>query len=416
MSSDCPDCSSVSRRSFLRGAALAPLAGLVGPGLGTRLAFASASDYTGDVLVVLSLRGGFDGLSAVVPAGDADYYTARPSIAVPRASLLPVDTMWGLHPALQPLYPLWQAGQFGAVVAVGQPAATRSHFSATEQMERAAPNSSLRTGWLDRAIGLRSLGTVFQAVQTGDASPGQQLAGPAPELSLGSLEHFGLAAADGSDAREARRWDSALRSLYATAPSALAAPANAALAAMSSARTMKTAGYPAGSYDSTSSLAMALRDVARLVKADVGMQVAAVDFGDWDMHSGLGTVPTGRMHKHLAELASALAAFTQDLGALMSRVTVVTISEFGRRVQENASNGVDHGHGGTMLLLGNNVVGGQVHGSWPGLAPGQLDEGDVAGTTDYRNVLTEVLRKRCGQGSLDRVFPGLSPNELGVVR
>ena len=180
---------------------------------------------------------------------------------------------------------------------------------------------------------------------------------------------------------------------------------------------MRSLVYTAGaSYDEESTLAVALRDVARLIKADLGMQVAAVDYGDWDMHAGLGTVAAGRMHGHLTELAHALAAFVQDLGTLMSRVTVVTLSEFGRRVEENDSNGVDHGHGNTMLLLGGNVVGGQVHGRWPGLHDDALDDGDVAGTTDYRVVLAELLRKRCGQQSLDQVFPGLPAGELGVVR
>ena len=403
----------LDRRQLLQGAALAPLCGLVGPGLGTRVAFADAPAYDGDVLVVLSLRGGFDGLSAVVPAGDPDYYAKRPTLGVPRAALLPVDTMWGLHPALQPLYPLWQAGSFGAVTAVGQVNPTRSHFEATEEMERAAPSSSLRTGWLDRALGLRGIGSVFQAVQAGASSPGQQLTGPAPELSLGTLDDFGLSAA--GDARELHRWSAALNSLYAASP--LAAPARSAVSAIGTVAQLKAQGYtPGASYDETSTLAVALRDVARLIKTGLGLQVAAVDYGDWDMHAGLGTVDAGRMHDHLTELANALAAFVQDLGTLMGKVTVVTMSEFGRRVEENDSSGVDHGHGNTMLLLGGSVIGGTVHGTWPGLHDDALDDGDVAGTTDYRVVLAEVLRKRCGQPSLDQVFPGLPTGELGVVR
>ena len=442
----CPDCqrteqARLSRRGFLRGAgglAAAGYAGLATQTLGTRLAFAEGlptmaasttgtaavtTPYSGDVLVVLSLRGGFDGLSAIVPAGDPDYYTARPSIAVPQATLLPLDTMFGLHPALQPLLPFWTAGTFGAVVAAGQPDPTRSHFEATEEMERAAPSSSLRTGWLDRALGLRGSGTVFQAAQLGDASPGQQFAGPAPELSLGSIDDFSLSAVGGDTAaevsREAKRWGNALHSFYSGSLAPLAAPALAALGALNSTRAMQSAGYtPANgaSYDASSELATALKDVARLIKSGVGLQVAAVDYGDWDMHSGLGTVDTGWMHRKLTELGNALAAFVTDLGAAMSRVTVVTISEFGRRVEENDSAGVDHGHGNTMLLLGGGINGGKIHGSWPGLAPAALDDGDVAGTTDYRVVLAELLSKRCGQTNLDQVFPGLPSGELGVAR
>ncbi|MCW2499835.1 MAG: hypothetical protein JWN87_1511 [Frankiales bacterium] len=412
----------LSRRGLFRGAAVlaaTPLVGLATETLGTRMAFADSSSYPGDVLVVLSLRGGFDGLSAVVPAGDPDYYTARPGIGVPQSALLPVDGMWGLHPALAPLQPLWAAGQFGAVVAAGQANPTRSHFEASAEMERAAPASSLRTGWLDRALGLRSVGTVFQAVQTGGSSPGQQFAGLTPELSLGALDEFALDAAGGDDpawvAQEAKRWDLALRRLHAKAPTPLLAPATAALAALSKARELQAQSYPA-TYDEKSDLAKALRDVARLVKAGVGLQVAAVDYGSFDMHAGLGGPDSGWMHDNLSELATALAAFAADLGPLFGKVTVVTMSEFGRRVGENASGGVDHGHGNTMLLLGGGVVGGQVHGSWPGLAPAALDDGDVAGTTDYRVVLSELLRKRCGQTGIDKVFPGLPAGELGVAR
>ena len=160
MTRGCSECQSqgISRRGFLRGAAAVgavPLLGLGTDTLGTRMAFADTASYVGDVLVVLSLRGGFDGISALVPAGDPDYYAARPTTAIPKASLLPLDTMWGLHPALAPLLPHWTAGTLGAVAAVGCPDPTRSHFEATAEMERAAPGSTLRTGWLDRALGLR---------------------------------------------------------------------------------------------------------------------------------------------------------------------------------------------------------------------------------------------------------------------
>jgi uncharacterized protein (DUF1501 family) len=390
--------------------------GLATDTLGTRLAFADGS-YTGDTLVVLSLRGGFDGLSAVVPAGDSDYYAWRPTIAVPKASLLPIDTMWGLHPALAPLYPLWQAGQLGAVTAVGNPDPTRSHFEATNEMERAAPGSTLRTGWIDRALGLRSAGTVFQATQVGYASPSGQFAGPFNELSLGRLDDFGLDAAGSTT--EANRWSRALKSLYASAPAPIAAPANAALAALSTVQQLRATDYqPANgaSYDDSSELAKALRDVARMIKGNVGLQVAAVDFGDWDMHEGLGAAGGGWMNDHLTELANALLAFTQDLGTAMDKVTVITLSEFGRRLEENGSGGVDHGHGNQVLLLGGGVNGGQVHGTWPGLKEADLDDGDLAKTTDYRQVLAEVLSKRCGQTGMSTVFPGLPSGVLGVVK
>jgi uncharacterized protein (DUF1501 family) len=160
----------------------------------------------------------------------------------------------------------------------------------------------------------------------------------------------------------------------------------------------------------------ALRDVARLVKGDVGLMAAGVDFGDWDMHEGLGTPVAGqRMYEHLSELARALAAFATDLGPALDRVTLVTVSEFGRRVQENGSRGADHGHGNAMLLLGGGVRGGQVYGRWPGLAPERLVAGDLAATTDYRAVLGEILRNRCGVADLGTVFPGVTPASYGTV-
>jgi uncharacterized protein (DUF1501 family) len=159
-----------------------------------------------------------------------------------------------------------------------------------------------------------------------------------------------------------------------------------------------------------------MEDVARLIKADVGLQVACVDFGEWDMHSGMGTVGSGWLRSHLSELAKTLDAFATDLGSTMSRVTLITLSEFGRRLKENGSGGTDHGHGQAVLMLGGGVRGGQVHGQWPGLAEEALVDGDLAGTTDYRNVLAELLEKRCGAGSMSEIFPGLTSDRVGAFK
>ncbi len=407
----------LSRRRFLQGvAATGLLAGLSGPLLSTRLAFAdTGTAYTGDVLVVLSFRGGFDGLSAIVPAGDPGYVAARPNIAIPASQLLAAGSMFGLHPALSPLLPYWQAGTFGAVHAVGQIDPSRSHFTSLEEMERAAPGTSLRTGWLDRTLGLRGLGTTFQAAQLGSTLAAPSLAGPAPEIAMYDVDGFAL---DGEASINARRI-AALRTVYAAATPTLAAPAAIAMNALDTTAALKAAGYtPAnGATYADNELAKALREVARLIKAGVGLQVACVDYGDWDMHSGLGAPATGNwMYDQLTVVAGALAAFAQDLGAGLDGVTLVTLSEFGRRVGENGSGGVDHGHGNAVLLLGGGVVGGQVHGPWPGLADTDLDQGDVRGVTDYRSVLGEILQARCGAGSLSGVFPGFTATPLGVVR
>ncbi|GIE31349.1 hypothetical protein Ait01nite_043940 [Actinoplanes italicus] len=387
------------------------LAGLAGEALSTNLAFA-AGTYTGDTLVVLSLRGGFDGLSAFAPIGDAGYYRARPGIAVPKAKVIAGDGMFGLHPALAPLLPQWKAGRLAAVHAVGQQNPTRSHFAAMEAMENAAPGSSVRTGWLDRMLGQTGATGPLAGVSLGDSMPSRLLAGPTADLSMAAIDDFELAA-DGRKPMAA-----ALRAMYADAPPLLAGPALAADRALSAAGSIKGDYRPAnGAVYPDTDLGAALRDVARLIKAKAGLVTAAVDCGDWDMHEGLGPAVKGqRMFDNLTDLATALAAFTTDLGETgMKNVTVLTISEFGRRVKENGSRGVDHGHGNAMMLLGGGVRGGKVYGNWPGLDPAALVQGDLAVTTDYRSVIGEVLQKRCDIGGLDRVFPGVKPSAFGLV-
>lgn len=413
--------SGTTRRSVLRAAlatgALTAVSVAAQEAMGVRYAFgATAPAYTGDVLVVLSLRGGFDGLSAVVPVADPDYLQLRPTVGIPAAQTIPLTRDFGLHPALAPLLPLWKAGTFGAVHAVGQADASRSHFEAMAEMERAAPSSALRTGWIDRAIGLRSRGTVFQAAQVGQTGASPALLGPVPELAMRSVDGFALSGA--WDDTQQALWTRALTTLHKGSRRSVGAPATAALGALKTTARLKKAGYtPAGgvTYPAGSRLADALRDVARLIKAQAGLQVACIDVGDWDMHVDMGTAGEGWMHDKLADLASALAAFAADLGPGLDGVTVVTLSEFGRRVQENGSGGVDHGHGNAVLLLGGGVAGGTVHGRWPGLSKADLLDGDLAGVVDYRQLLAEILQKRCRLGSVAEVFPGLNPAPLGVV-
>ncbi|GIF03338.1 DUF1501 domain-containing protein [Actinoplanes siamensis] len=400
-------CCGPSRRKLLG----AGLAGLAGAALSTRMAFAAEpAGYTGDTLVVVSLRGGFDGLSAIAPVGDPGYYAARPSIAVPKNRIIAGDGTFGLHPALAPLLPFWQSGRLAAVHAVGQPNPTRSHFAAMEALENAAPGTSIRSGWLDRMLGLTGAAVPLAGVSLGQAMPARVLLGAADDVPMASIDGFTLAG-EGK-----RPMAAALRAMYADAPAALAAPARSADRALSATDVIRKSGYaPAATYPDTE-LGAALRDVARLIKAKAGLVTAAVDCGDWDMHQGLGPATKGqRMYDNLAELAAALAAFGTDLGAAMDHVTVLTISEFGRRVQENASKGADHGHGNAMLLLGGGIRGGRVYGDWPGLAPGALVAGDLAATSDYRSVIGELLQKRCGFGSLEGVFPGVRPTSFGLA-
>jgi uncharacterized protein (DUF1501 family) len=396
----CAENVSLSRRGLLGAAALT---GLAGAGLSTSLAFAdpaeAADSSRGDTLVVLSLRGGFDGLSAIAPIGDPGYYRARPAIGLPKSQVLAGDGTFGLHPALAPLLPAWKAGQLAAVHAVGQANPTRSHFAAMEAMENAAPGTSIRTGWLDRMLGATGATGPLAGVSMGHAMPARLFAGPTPAVSMSSISEFTLAGDS-----EKRPMAAALQQMYGDG---VVFQARRALTGVPE----STATYPG------TDLGAALRDVARLIKAKAGLVTAAVDCGDWDMHDALGTAVKGqRMYDHLTDLATALAAFAADLGPDgMKGVTLLTISEFGRRVEENASRGADHGHGNAMLLLGGGVRGGRVYASWPGLDADALVAGDLAVTTDYRSVIGEILQKRCGFGALDAVFPGVKPSSFGLA-
>lgn len=414
----CEEQRGLSRRGFLRSSMAAIGAGMVGSTLQLGSASVALADgpWTGDVIVVLSLRGGFDGLSAIVPAADPAYAAARPTIGVPTGQLLQLDAMFGLHPAMAPLLPLFQSGGFAAVHAVGQADPTRSHFDAMEEMERAAPGSGLRTGWIDRMVGVTGSATPFTACHVGDGSPSTSFNGPHPELSVGDAESFGIAGA--GNAKERARMRAVLGALHSTGPAAVLKPARTTLGVIGTLAGLgKATPLPAGGpqYPANSGLGRALRDVAHLIKAGVGVRVAAVDFGGWDMHENLGGVDGGWMHNQLTELASALAAFAADLGDAFGRTTLVTLSEFGRRVSQNGSGGLDHGHGNAVLLLGGGVNGGRVYGRWPGLGAGALVEGDLAGTTDYRSILAEVLETRCGV-AVGSVFPGVPSARLGLAR
>ena len=404
------------RHGFTRRRLLAGLGGLGVAGLGsqlasTRVAFgATAQDGSpGTTLVVIFLRGGVDGLSMVVPRGDAALAAARPRIAVPEGALLAGDDRFGLHPALAPLHPLWTSGQLAAVHAVASPDLSRSHFQAQDCLERGAATTSVASGWLDRLLTALGPGTTFRAVANGSSLP-RSLLGSEEKLVLQGIERFDLAG--GEWVRD--RTVAALTALYTGLDHPVAGHAQVTLQALAAARELAQADYqPATEYPG-GGFAEQLRDVARLIKARVGLRVAAIDLGGWDMHTWIGQVDNGGMQRHLADLAGALAAFTTDLGPDLDRVTVVTMSEFGRRVAENGNAGADHGHGGVMLLLGGGLRGGQVHGSWPGLAPDALDNGDLAGANDYRDVLVELLQRRLGIGDPAPIFPDHRPTRLGV--
>jgi len=364
------------------------------------------------VLVVLSMRGACDGLSLVVPHGDPVYYAARPGIAVPSTRLLAKDGFFGLHPALAPLLPWWTSGKMAAVHATGLPAPNRSHFSAMEEVEDADPGSDKRVGWLNRLIGRNGTGSPVEAIQFGDGVPSAAVSGPQPVLVTASADSVQLSAADDADSAT-KRYRSMSR-MWGEVPGPLGAGARTALDVVDQFAPVRNgpsapangATYPRGD------LGEALASTARTIRADVGAEVITVDHGSWDHHTWIGQPDNGNLRRMADEFAGCLAAFLTDLGPLADKVTVVTLSEFGRRVKENANQGLDHGYGNVMFLLGAGVKGRAYYGTWPGLT--NTTDADLLVTTDYRSVLSEVVTTRLGASSA-QVFPGFSPETVGVM-
>jgi uncharacterized protein (DUF1501 family) len=417
---DATRASAMSRRTLLKALGVGTVAIAAGPAIGMGAAFAADPGWSGDVLVVLSLRGGFDGLSAVAPVGDPNLTTWRPSIAVPLASAFQLDPLFGMHPALAALQPFWNNGKLAFAHAAGMWEPNRSHFDAMDEMERAAPGTSARTGWLDRTLGLHALGGPFSAVQMGSSSIPEAFAGPIPVLGMDSISSFKLSGT--SNATQRTTWTNALNALHSAAPAGLQDSAAGTLGALGTAATLASAGYtPAnGAAYPNTGLGRSLKNTAQLIKADIGLRVLTIDLGDWDMHADLGRVDNGWMRDKLTDLGNSLAAFGTDLGTWLNTTTLVTISEFGRRVEENQSGGVDHGWGNLMMVLGGHVVKG-VHVKMPAsgnlLDEANLTDGDLTATTDYRAVLADVLVNRTG-ASIDQVkavFPGYNGTTLGIT-
>jgi uncharacterized protein (DUF1501 family) len=321
--------------------------------------------------------------------------------------------MFGLHPALAPLLPLWNAGRLAAVHATGLPAPNRSHFAAMEEVEDADPGSTVRSGWLNRLIGQDDRTSPLQAFSVGSGVPPASLYGPADYISAGEVASMAVPGAEKSDTEAWRRLRS-LHRVWEGQDTVMGRAMRATLRAVEEFDpvhdTRKTPTH--GATYPSSDLGRAFAEVARVVRGDVGVEVLTVDQGDWDHHSGLGTPERGRMLRNAGELASSVAAFFTDLGALADKVTLVVLSEFGRRVVENANDGLDHGYGNAMLLAGAGVVGGY-HGRWPGLTE-ELDA-DLLVTTDYRSVLSEVVSSRFA-ASPAAVFPGFVRESVGVMR
>jgi uncharacterized protein (DUF1501 family) len=314
--------------------------------------------------------------------------------------------MFGLHPALAPLLPMWNAGTLAAVHATGMAVPNRSHFAAMEAIEDAAPGSRERNGWLNRLLGELPGASPLQGTAMGNQVP-TSLFGANPAFVVGRVDQAKVAGTDDEGRRIA-----ALQHAWAGGGRMNRAVRDAISGAGSfgAARDLPT-GQPATPYPATG-LGKALADVSRIVRSGVGAEVITVDQGDWDMHTDLGTLEWGELKRNAADLAGSIAAFFADLGPAAERVTLVTLSEFGRRVRENDDYGTDHGHGNVMFVAGAGVRGGRYYGSWPGLTD-SLDA-DLLVNTDYRSVLTEVVTKRFGV-SVAQVFRRFAPQAVGVM-
>lgn len=399
-----------TRRAFIQNSAVAMF------GIGATplwLERALGASTRKKIYVSILQRGAADGLNIVVPHGDKAYYEARPSIAVPRPgsadnAALDLDGYFGLHPSLKPLLPLFTEKKLAIIEATGSPDPTRSHFDAQDYMESGTPGlKSTRDGWLNRAISDTAATSPIRAVSLGPTLA-RSLRGPVPAVALNSVKDFGVRdrmAGEEFMSRYAASTDTQLRGT--------GKETFEAIRLLDSLR--KTPYEPAnGAVYPNGRLGQSLKQIAQMIKADVGLEVAFADLGGWDHHVN----ETPLLTNLLREFGQSLAAFTQDLGPLMDDVVLTTMSEFGRTARENGARGTDHGHANVMFAIGGPVAGGKVYGRWPGLEREQLYEGrDLAVTTDFRTVLTEVVSTHLGQPRLDRVFPGFTARErIGFLK
>ena len=409
-----------SRRLFLRNSALAMFGLGSVPTWLTRATF--ANEIPGQrkkILIAIFQRGAVDGLNVVVPHGESAYYALRPSIAIPRpdgttTSAIDLDGRFGLHPALQSLKPLWDSKQLAIVEAVGSPDPTRSHFDAQDYMESGTPGlKATADGWLNRALCAEPKPSALRAVSLSPDLP-RTLSGRNEALAVNSIGDFQLKDTPTASLFETMYGTTGDRILNGTGRETFEAIKIMQSIQKTPYVPANNANYPKGR------LSQSLLQIARLIKADVGLEVAFTDVGGWDTHvNEVGPQPhTGQLANLLHDFGDALAAFSQDMGDRMADITVVSMSEFGRTVKENGDRGTDHGHANCMFVLGGQVKGGHVYGDWPGLQHEQLyQERDLNVTTDFRSVLSELVAKQMGNRQLGTVFPGFhSTKSLGLLK
>ena len=398
-----------TRRGFMKGGALALVGTSAIPSFLERsvLAEATTAAANNKKLVVIFQRGAADGLNIVVPYRETNYYAMRPSIAIRQNEVLDLDGFFGLHPAMASLKPLYDEGHLAVVHAAGSPDSTRSHFDAQDYMESGTPGVKItQDGWLNRALQaevLKDKPSAFRAVALGTQVP-RTLQGKIPALAVNNLADFSVAgrgpqASPISNAFQAMYDSSADAVLHGTGQETFEAVKM--LKAANPSKYQPAAGvvYPNTGFGNS------LKQVAQLLKANLGVEAAFSDIGGWDTHQNQGN-SNGQLANRLREFSDSLVAFWKDMGDDAGNITLVTMSEFGRTARQNGTGGTDHGHANVMFVLGGAVKGGKVYGRWPGLANEQLNEGrDLTVTTDFRQVLGEAAAKTLGARNLDVVFP-----------
>ena len=411
----------ITRRAFMKDGALAVIGTAAVPTFLTRSVLAQATTATaqGKKLVIIFQRGAADGLNVVVPYREPAYYQYRPTIAIPQNQVIDLDGFFGFHPAMAPLKPLWDQRHLAVVHASGSPDPSRSHFDAQDFMESGTPGlKATLDGWLNRALQAEDLAwpqkqhTPFRAVALGEQIP-RTLDGRIQAVALDNIRNFGVQSSTAAAGFAAMYDQSTDAVLHGTGQETFEAVKM--LRAADPASYVPAAGveYPNGPFGDS------LRQIAQLLKANLGVEAAFADIGGWDTHQNEGAAE-GQLAGRLREFSLGLSAFWNDMGSEAENIVVVTMSEFGRTCRQNGTGGTDHGHANVMFVLGGPVKGGRVYGRWPGLEQEQLYEArDLAITTDFRQVLGEAAYRTLGSRNLELVFPGsrLQANHfLGFVQ
>jgi len=404
----------VSRRGFMKGGALALFGTSVIPAFLRRSVMAEMTTAAENKkkLVVLFQRGAADGLNIVVPYQEKNYYAMRPSIAIQQKDVLDLNGFFGLHPSMAAFKPLYDQGHLAIIHAAGSPDTTRSHFDAQDYMESGTPGlKATQDGWLNRALQAEPIvgigigkPSAFRAVALGTQVP-RTLQGKVPAIAINNLADFSV----GGKGPQTSPISNAFQAMYDESTDAVlhgtgqeTFEAVKMLKAADPAHYQPAAGvvYPGTPFGNS------LKQIAQLLKANLGVEAAFSDIGGWDTHQNQGNV-NGQLANRLKEFSESIGAFWKDMGADAENVTLVTMSEFGRTARQNGTGGTDHGHANVMFVLGGSVKGGQVYGKWPGLANEQLNEGrDLAVTTDFRKVLGEAAYRTLGSRNMEIIFPG----------